>query len=259
MKNKESLSKNNKIFIMGIVFAEIALIFIVAYFFALEEIGGGWESLGAMPFFFAAIPLSITGILLGINFIINKKFSIFSIILIIFSIGTFPFLNTSFISSVIAPILIPMAQVRHNKNIQRSYSSYNKKQQLSYKKLSEKFKNTQKVLAIDEQYKVVVLQDGSIVQPYQVIGNKLDNFIEWAKINLLNQEVKFELPFSENTFYNYNDIRFTSCDVGTGSIIINIRKKYGFPEKESGFCSIIPVNIYWNNELINDKYKISEL
>jgi len=254
IKNKEPLNNKNKILVASVVFVEIILMFVIAYFFALDKVGGAWESLGSIPFMLLAIPLSIIGVIFGIKFILHKKFSIFSAILIIFSIGTFPFVSKFFLSSAIVPLFIPMAQVKHDKDYQKSVSDFSARQQLSYQQLTERFQNPQKVLAVNEQYAVLVLQDGSIVQPYQVVDIKQKDFIVWAKINLLNQEVKFTLPHTENTLYN--NFNLLPCDVGIDGIVTAIREQYRLPEKESGFCSIIPVNIYWNGELVNDKYKI---
>ena len=254
IKNKEPISNKNKMFVMAIIFVQIVLLLIVGYYFALDKVNGGWDSFGAIPYVLISVPLSIIGVIFGINFILKNKVSIFSIFLIIISIGTFPFLDRLFLSSVIVPLLTPMAQVKHNKDWQKSVSDFSVKQQLSYQQLTERFKNSQKVLVVDDQYSVLVLQDGSVVQLYKVTDIKQKDFIAWAKINLLNQEARFELPFTENTLNN--NLHLLPCDVGIDGMVTAVRKQYELQEKESGFCSIIPVNIYLKGELINDKYKI---
>lgn len=232
---------------------EFLLVLFQTYYFTLYDVGGAVFLIAAFPFFLLSFPVSVTGFIFGVKYLMTRKFNLLSILVIISSVGAFPLVNLHYLKNLRIPLLVKVAEKKLEAKRQLEYSQFLRGQQSSYDKLTERFQTPQKVVAIDDQYSVLILADGTIVQAFRVKETEKEKaFIDWAKVNILNQEVILQLPKGEGSMNN--NLGIVPCSVGIDSNVIEIRTKLGLPEKAGGFCSYIPVYIYWYGELINDRY-----
>lgn len=259
---KKPLKLSSKIFSILIIFIQIGIILRMGYLYTKGDYGDPWYGL-----FQYSIPLlvfSIVGLFVSVGYLKNRSKSYISIILLISSIISFPY-----IAERTSLYIIPQTSLfgKSASDIYKESPEYKNirsgiDEQKGYTKIiTTEFKNPQKVLFVDDKLLVLILDNGYVVQlsnnPINMSDVNQAVFIKWAKDNLVGKEVNFQVPNlkADDDFISGS---VTPCgsdvpDYAT-SKVIEVRRKYGIQEDKGGFCGIIPVDINYEGKSLFNQF-----
>lgn len=251
---KNLLSNKSKIFSVVIILIQTILVFIAGYFMAWENIHAEWEIFLVAPIGFIGLGFSFFGFIKGYSYLTESKKNFFPVLLIFFSIITFPFIGIKITASIWEPIV----RMKNNEQIGNERSEFIKNQENQYKKLTVELADPQKVIVadnyhpswnLDSSIPILMLENGNVISQKELSNVQQKEFVLWAKSNLVGKTITATLPPVLFTEYcgNY------TVNNG-GGIAGQIRKSYGLSEYTGGWCQIIPVDIQLNGESVSKKF-----
>lgn len=251
--SKISLSKKEIFSSLIIIFIELCFYFYMINYSVHHH--DGWEGLGLIVLLPFLDIFAVWGIIKAIKYLKNRKYSYVSLILLIFSVLSFAPFPFSFVFRAISTPLIE--RYDYNKftpeqkiQIQKSIDIANSK----HEALVERYSILQKVSIVDDEYNVLILENGDIISPINPFHSqaKRDEFISWSKASLINQEVKVVIPD--------NNFGITYCDEPAASNYGNqtpqrLRQKYNLDPNKGGICSMYTAKVFYNNQALDEKFK----
>lgn len=273
----EKKSLNLKEITISIILVAIQLFGII---FLIREVvyPSDYELAGGIIFmfyFFIIDIFSITGIILSIKLIKDKRLSFVSVLLLIVSIVCLePIPGFIFVNGIAKPIGERIHGPEINRQKEQTLIQKTKQEEI-YSNMVNTFKESQEIIGATDykndegglDYPVIILKDGDVIQipnnnsfmPTQAEneknkGNRV-NLINYINKNLLNKKIQINLQ----PFEKYQDNRtgyygIYICDNGLIWQLKEIRKKYNLKE-DVGYCSFINASeIYYNNKGLYQEY-----
>jgi NADH:ubiquinone oxidoreductase subunit 3 (subunit A) len=257
LKSGSKLELNKKEKTVSSIIIIIEIIFAIFFAWFIIYRGTGWNGLILVYIFFPILDIfSVWGIFKGIILLKGKKIHFISVLLLLMSLCSFA--PPYFIGYALKPITTSIT----NKNYLKTLSPEQKQQRqgnidkanLQYNALAEKFKSPQIVSVVDDEYAVLILENGDIIlpiNPFTREGEKED-FISWAKENLINQEVQIKIP---SHYFGITNCTDPSASNPGNQTTQKIRQKYNLSPDKGGICSIIGAKVSYNGQFLDEKFK----
>jgi len=251
---KRPLDPILQFFCLLLILSQVGLVFYIAYAKNVDP-QFGYE-FGALPYIFLALFLIIFSVVFSAFCMRNREKHFFPRALLLISI-LFPF--WSIIIPAIQPVFGPSWQERYQESPEgKKYKANLERQNAIAQVIYNEFKKPQKVIIADEEYKVLILENGYVVRlsnnPLEMGSHDQTVFIAWARENLIGKEATFSLP-------NYKSGMISGgvaiCEDEDENIYLDtrtVREKYGIPKNKSGFCSEIPAQIIFEGESLYKKF-----
>ncbi|MBP9851644.1 MAG: hypothetical protein KBC67_00070 [Candidatus Pacebacteria bacterium] len=247
---KQPLHRKGKLFAVFIIVLEIILSTAIAFYIALGEIRGGWDAIGSWPYVMIALVVCIVGIVKGIFYLRKMKPHALSWALIIVSVIAFPLPGLA--SRLIVPLITPAVQSSYRIERQNEWATYDAKQEDVSEAVTLIFQNPQKVVAIDEEYNLVLLENGMVLRLLGIDNlDKEKEFAAWAKNTIVGNSVELSLKGNND---GLRPSQIMTCDAGYENVVKLVRKRNGMSETEGGYCSIISVYMSWQGESVNAQF-----
>ncbi|MCX6756153.1 MAG: hypothetical protein NTX85_02345 [Candidatus Nomurabacteria bacterium] len=264
---KPSLNKKDKIYAVVLIVLQISfLIFIITTALRiLSTYGPGEFSLIGVVYIelLIGIPLSIWGILKGIFLLKDRIFHVLSLILLLISIFSFPYVN----GPILSRIYLSISEKAHEPEVARQKLEIEKQKAEyanNYAQIAKDLSSSQVILAADMNtsnfdYPVIILKNGYIIGlPEVKYGNhdKYVNFINWINSNLTNKSVTISIPplkemYGDNNLGMY--VGLNDCNENIPILLRDVRKKYNIEGYNN--CSVIRSDeIYYNGKGLYSEY-----
>ncbi|HRH31411.1 MAG TPA: hypothetical protein PK950_01975 [Candidatus Paceibacterota bacterium] len=247
---KQPLHRKGKQFAVFIIVLEIILSTAIAYYFALGDIKGGWDAISSWPYVIIALVICIVGIVKGIFYLRKMKSHALSWALVLVSIITFPLPGLA--SRLIVPLITPAVQSSYRIERQKEWAAYDAKQEDTSEAITAIFRNPQKVVAIDEEYNLMLLENGMVLRLLGIDNlDKEKEFAAWAKNTIVGNTVELSLKGNND---GLRPGQIMTCDAGYENIVKLVRKRNGMSETEGGYCSVISVYMNWQGKSVNEQF-----
>lgn len=238
-----------------IIYIEICSAIFFGWFAVYQN--NGWNGLILVYTFFPLLDIfSIWGIFKSVSLLKRTNLRFVPILLLVLSILSFapPYLMGVILKPVIASVqnknymsgLPPEEKLKRQAVIDRAHSRY--------EDLVQRFQTPHIVSVVDDQYGFLILENGDIISPIGTFtreGEK-EEFISWAKTNLINQQVEVRLP-AEGFGISY----CTDPDAANSGNQApeEIRQKYNIAPDKGGLCNIMNAQVFYKGQSLEGKFK----